>query len=381
MGGPTLSVPDETRPEPVEGRAATASARLSRQTWTTLVAAASFVVLAALIALLPVPYVAWSPGLAQDTLGLLPGSAGASGEPVIRISGIATYPTTGRLDLMTISATRPDSSLSLPGALAAYWLPNRDALPRDTVYAPGKSAGEVSAEESEMMETAQSDAAVAALRAAAEPVVSMPVVAGVTVGGPAQNRLKPGDLIVSVGGVKVRRVEDVGTQIRKHEVGDVVSFVVLRDGVQTRVDVVTAAAGSQAGVPILGITVGTGYRYVPRISFDLGQQIGGPSAGLVFSLAIYDKITPGPLLRGFHLAGTGTIAPDGAVGAIGGIQEKIAAASRSGATAFLLPAANCGDLADGHPSMSLIKVADLEDAIRAVRALTSGAAPSTLPRC
>ena len=88
----------------------------------------------------------------------------------------------------------------------------------------------------------------------------------------------------------------------------------------------------------------TGYRYDPEISFDLGQQIGGPSAGLVFALAIYDKITDGPLLAGRHLAGTGKITPDGDVQAIGGIQEKIAAAQKSGATAFFVPAANCRDL-------------------------------------
>ena len=77
----------------------------------------------------------------------------------------------------------------------------------------------------------------------------------------------------------------------------------------------------------------------PEISFDLGQQIGGPSAGLVFALAIYDKITDGPLLDGRHVAGTGTITPTGKVGAIGGIQEKIAAAEKAGATAFFVPAA------------------------------------------
>ena len=59
----------------------------------------------------------------------------------------------------------------------------------------------------------------------------------------------------------------------------------------------------------MGITLATGYRYDPEISFDLGQQIGGPSAGLVFALAIYDKITDGPLLAGRHVAGTGKITP------------------------------------------------------------------------
>ena len=132
---------------------------------------------------------------------------------------------------------------------------------------------------------------------------------------------------------------------------------------------------------VVGITLGTGYRYDPEISFDLGQQIGGPSAGLVFALAIYDKITNGPLLAGRHLAGTGTITPDGDVQAIGGIQEKIAAAQKAGATAFFVPANNCRDLEGVRTSMTLIKVATLNEAIKAVQAVNSDGDGAVLPRC
>jgi Lon-like protease len=351
---------------------------VTRQTWTALVAAACFVALAALIATVPVPYVTWSPSATYDTLGTVQGRAG-TGEPIVRITGIQTYPTTGRLDLTTVAVTRAGTGLSLPEAVAAYWLPHRDALPRDSVYAPGKSVDQVAAEEAEMMETAQDDAVVAALRAARQPVQEMPVVSSVSVGAPAHDQLEPGDLIVSVGGVKVTRVDDVGTQIRRHDVGDRVPFVVIRKGVTTTVNVVTASAANQAGVPVVGITVGIGYRYQPQISFDVGQQLGGPSAGLVFALAIYDKITPGPLLAGRHVAATGTIDPNGAVGPIGGIQQKIAGAQSAGATVFFVPADNCKDLAGVHTSMTLVKVASLSGAIAATRALDAD--PAGLPHC
>ena len=98
-------------------------------------------------------------------------------------------------------------------------------------------------------------------------------------------------------------------QIRAHRVGEKVRFVVIRNKVQTDVTVTTVESNVQSDVPVVGITLATGYRYDPKISFDLGQQIGGPSAGLVFALAIYDKITDGPLLAGRHLAGTGKITP------------------------------------------------------------------------
>ena len=181
-------------------------------------------------------------------------------------------------------------------------------------------------------------------------------------------------------GVLTPDQDSVSQEIRSRKVGEQVTFVVLRNKVRTTVEVTTAPS-TQTGVPIIGITVGTGYRYAPRISYDFGRKIGGPSAGLVFALAIYDKITPGALLRGGHIAGTGTINPAGQVGAIGGLQEKIAGAQDAGATAFLVPEANCADLAGVRTSMTLVKVATLEQAIDAVSRLTDPATATTLPHC
>lgn len=348
---------------------------MSRQTWTAAVSALVFVGLAVLLALVPVPFVSWTPGGSQDTLG----SIGT--EPIIKIEGTDSFPTTGRLDLTTISVTRADARLSLPEAVLGYWLPHRDTLPRDAVYPPGKTPQQVDSEEADLMETAQDDAVVAALRAAGRPVTEMPVVSSVTVGGPAHGHLLPGDLVVSVDGVPTAAPTEVGSQIRKHAIGERVTFVVLRNRLETTVAVTTSESASQQGEPVVGITVGLGYRYQPRISFDFGQKIGGPSAGLVFALAIYDKITAGPLLNGSHIAGTGQITPNGDVGAIGGIQEKIAAAEHAGATAFLVPAANCEDLAGVQTRMTLVKVSTLTEGISAVRELGSPGGGTRAARC
>ncbi|HEY0237769.1 MAG TPA: S16 family serine protease [Friedmanniella sp.] len=345
---------------------------ITRQTVTAFAAAALFVVLAVLIAVLPVPYVTWSPGQAHDVLATDAG-------PIITISGVETYPTTGQLDMTVVSTTTADSRLSLPQALVAYWRPRHDALPREVIYPPGKSAEDVESDDAEMMVSAQDDAVVAALRAAQERVELLPAVASVTVGSPAQNHLRAGDLIVSVGGTDTSTTARVQAAVAASRVGRPLGFVVLRDKVRTTVSVVPAAQSSGAGVQI-GITLGIGYAYPARISYDLGQKIGGPSAGLVFALAIYDKITPGPLLDGQHVAGTGTIDPTGVVGGIGGIQEKIAGAERAGATTFLVPAPNCPDLAGVHTSMRLVRVATLGDAISSVRSLGSHDA-AELPTC
>lgn len=346
---------------------------ITRQTVTAFVSAALFVVLAVLVAVVPVPYVTWAPGQARDVLA-------AGGQPIIAISGTPTYPTSGQLDLTVVSTTTADSRLSLPQALVAYWRPRHDALPREAVYPPGRSTEEVESADAEMMVDAQDDAVVAALRADHVRVDLLPVVASVVVGSPAQDHLRPGDLVVAVGGTATRTVPAVQAAVRRGRAGVPLHFEVLRDKVRTEVDVDPGRQASGSGVQI-GITLGTGYSYAPRISYDLGQKIGGPSAGLVFALAIYDKITPGELLAGQHVAGTGTIDPAGTVGAIGGIQEKIAGAEQAGATTFLVPAPNCGDLAGVQTTMRLVKVATLADAIAAVGSLDAPADPSTIPTC
>ncbi len=348
---------------------------MTRQTWTAFVSAALFVVLAVLIAVLPVPFVAWGPGGTQNTLG----SVGE--QPIISVQDIPTFPTTGELDLTIVSGTAADSRLTLAEALAAYWLPNRDTLPRDSVYPPGRTPDEVQQAETQMMDSSQSDAVVAALAAAGQPVTAMPRVSSVTVGGPSHQRLTPGDLVQSVGGVPTPTPDSVGRQIRFHQPGDRLAFEVLRNKVRKTVTVQAVESSTQPETAVVGITVDQGYFYTPVIRFDLGQQLGGPSAGLVFALAIYDKITPGDLLRNLHVAGTGQIEPNGTVGSIGGIQQKVASAADAGATVFLVPAANCDDLAGVSTDVKLVRVATLQNAIDAVAALAESDGAAETPTC
>ena len=348
---------------------------MTRQTWTAFASALLFVGLAVLLVLVPVPFVSWSPGAPRDTLGAV------NNEPIIQVSGIDTYPTTGRLDMTVVSTTPADARLSLPQALLSYWLPHRDALPRDAIYDPGKSAEQVQDEDADRMETAQDDAVVAALRADGQTVTERPAVYSVTIGGPAHQRLRPGDLITAVDGVSTPVEKDVRDRIQRHQVGDTVIFTVIRAKQERRVKVITAESTAQSDAPVVGITLGTGYDYAPDISFELGQQIGGPSAGLVFAVAIYDKITEGALLGGRHVAGTGTISPTGDVGGVGGIQEKIAGAEDAGATEFFIPASNCADLDGVRTDVRLIKVSTLRDAITALQAMDAPGAPGAVAAC
>lgn len=346
---------------------------MTRQTWVAFVSALVFVSLAIVMVAVPVPFVAWSPGGTHNTLQTKPA--------MIKIKGIETFPTTGRLDLTTVAQTSAGSRLTLPQAVFAYWLPHRDTLPRTSIYAPGKSVEQVESEEAEMMETAQSQAVVAALRAADEPVTEMPVVNSVTVGGPSQGILKPGDLVVSVDGSKVKTPNEVSERVLAHKAEDDVTFTVLRNREELTVQVPVVRGNSESGRVTVGITISTGYSYDPDISFDLGQKIGGPSAGLVFSLAIYDRITPGELLGDRHVAGTGEITAGGDVGPIGGLQEKIGAAEDAGADTFLVPAANCEDLTGLETDLTLVKVSHLGDAVGALEELKTPDGTNRIPHC
>jgi PDZ domain-containing protein len=127
--------------------------------------------------------------------------------------------------------------------------------------------------------------------------------------------------------------------------------------------------------------VGTGYQYTPSVQFSVDPNVGGGSGGLMFALAVYDKITPGDLLGGRTVAGTGTISADGTVGAIGGIQEKIAGAQAAGAKVFFVPAQNCDDTKGASTTMTLVKVSTLSDAINALPLALDPSPGKSPPAC
>ena len=130
--------------------------------------------------------------------------------------------------------------------------------------------------------------------------------------------------------------------------------------------------------PIIGVRVVQGHKFPFRVTIKVGN-IGGPSAGLMFALGIVDKLGSADLTSGRFIAGTGEIAPNGAVGPIGGIQQKMAGARARGATVFLVPAGNCADAAGAVPAgMRLVKVSTLAGAVHALEALK---AARRVPSC
>ena len=339
---------------------------MTRRTATLVTSIVVLVISLGLLTAFPVPFVSFSPGPVKDTLGT------TKNKPVIEITGHETFPTTGQLDLTTVSVTSPDRELTLPQAMR-NWL---DLFPRDIIYPPDQSADEVEQQNTAEMTGSQDSAIAAALQAAKVPFHAK--VSTVAKDTPADGKLKAGDIVLAVDGQTVTQVPQVGDLVRKHKVGENVVFLIRRGGTEQTVQLKTAATPGEATRPMVGISIGVDSPV--KVTVNLGQDIGGPSAGTAFALAIYDKLTPGPLLDGKHVAGTGTIDALGQVGAIGGIQQKIAGAKNDGATVFLVPGPNCAAaLHAGVKDIRLVKITTLSEAISALTAIASG--KGDVPAC
>lgn len=339
--------------------------RLSRRYSTMVVATISLIVLTCAAYIIPTPYVTMRPGPAFDTLGKFDNQQMFTfGE------GVRTYPTTGSLDFTTVSVTRADTDLSLADAVRAYFDRDVAVVPKSLVYPDDQSAKQSSAQSAAQLDGSKDSSRVAALRAAGYEVPGRPEVAQVTDGGAAAGSLEVGDIISTIDGAAVTSSAAAVAAIGAKKPGDSVSLTVERDGKERTFDIVTRPDADNPAVPRLGIALGTKYTYPIEINNNVGREIGGPSAGTMFALAIYDKLTPGELTGGKKIAGTGEITADGVVGPIGGVRQKMRGAADAGASIFLVPAANCSEATDGDDDgLTLVKITKLDDAISSLEAL------------
>lgn len=333
--------------------------------------------LVAVAALLPVPYVLFRPGPLTDVLG-----EGDDG-PIVSVEGAETFPTRGSLDITTVSVTPAGGEVDLVTAMLAWIDPDRAVVPRDVVY-PGNPTTEEARERNAVVFSSSQDlASVAALRELGYDVpvdADQVIVRDVLEGAAAEATLEPGDEIVTVGGEAIETPAQVVEGVTAVEPGETVPMQVLRDGRRLDLDVPTAESEVSEGQAAIGIVVGQAWNLPVDISIDVPGNIGGSSAGLVFSLAIVDTLTPDELLAGTAVAGTGEISPDGTVGAISGIQQKIAAARDAGVTLFLAPSANCVSVSNSDPGeMRVVPVETLDEAVDVLNAASNGG--SDLPAC
>jgi PDZ domain-containing protein len=324
-------------------------------------------------AALPVPYVVESAGPTFNTLGQ------DGGKPVISISGRESFPAKGNLDLTTVvMAGGPKSPATIFDVFRA-WLDKTKAIyPEELIYPKGTTAEETVQQGEIAMETSQENAVAAALRQLDIPFEQKLKVAGLSDPSPSAGKLQEGDRLATING---KPISSLGVVQAELAAGNGAPAVVVVDRNGSSVTETITPARNPAGRYVLGILLASDFTFPFDVKISL-DNVGGPSAGMMFALGIVDNLTPGDLTGGKHVAGTGTITADGAVGAIGGIAQKMIGARQHGATMFLAPAANCADVVGHVPDgLQVVKVETLADATAAVERLGSGQDTAGLPTC
>ncbi|MCU1544819.1 MAG: hypothetical protein JWM50_2684 [Microbacteriaceae bacterium] len=345
----------------------------------------SLIVLAMLativVALVPSPYVIEQPGPVFDTLGEV--EVGGESVPLIDIGDAETFPTSGSLNMLTVSISgNRENRLNWFQVATAWFDSSKAVVPLDSVYPAGVTVEQSNEQSRVEMQNSQQEAVAAALTELDYDFTTSLEVANISKGLPAEGELEVGDTILSVNGQTFTDVTGLKSAIAANGIDQPAAVVVVRDGVEQTLDITPVmSGGGQASVPVLGITVSGDFDFPLDVTIQL-EKVGGPSAGQMFALGIIDKLTPGELTGGKEIAGTGTITGDGTVGPIGGIRQKMYGAERAGAEYFLAPAGNCDEVVDHIPDgLTVFAVAKLSDSLAALEAVADGTSTASLPRC
>jgi Lon-like protease len=340
---------------------------MRRRGVTVLVGAVLLALLSWQAAVVRVPYVELGPGPTVDTLGK------SDGKPIITVTGADTTKSAGQLRLVTVEVL-PD--LTLLSALRGWLMHDYAVVPRELVYPPNKTEKEVDDQNARDFQQSQSSAETAALRKLGYPVEV--TVTEVTPGFSAAGVLAVDDVITAVDGTPVTSLEKLSELVRAKPVGSPRQVTYKRKA-ETKTATLTTSKGDD-GSPRLGVRVDQRQPHPFQLKIDL-NRIGGPSAGLMFTLGIIDTIDKEDLTGGMLIVGTGTIDDDGNVGPIGGIPQKLVAAKDVHAKVFLTPAANCAEaVANAQPGLPLVKVATVDDAVNALATLRGGRTPPLCTR-
>jgi Lon-like protease len=309
------------------------------------------------------PVVALSPGPMEDVLARL------------KVEGSRVYDSEGKLYLTSVGI---DDNVRFYEALLD--MANRDVelLPREELYPVEQDSTEIDKENAALMDRSKETATVVALREVGYEIEpSGAQVTQVVSGAPADGRLRAGDEILEADGRAVDSTDEVRKAITSHKPGERVAFRVKRDKDERKVSVEVQEVDGQ---PRVGILLRDLFPDLPvKVTIETENNIGGPSAGLMFTLSIIDKLTREDLTGGRRIAGTGEVALDGSVLPVGGVGEKLIAVRRQGVTTFLIPAENCASVRGQVPvGLRLVKVAKVDDALRFLR---DPKAAATAPGC
>jgi Lon-like protease len=294
------------------------------------------------------PYLAYSAGPVSD-----------AADSVV-VDEIDFYPPDGELLMLTIVT----QDVNVFEALIAGVDPTVDLVRKEAVRREGESDEEYRNRVLQQMDDSNYRSIAVALNYLGYDLVPTEVVINEIVPGvPAEGVLELDDTIVEVNGVRIETVDDIASALEGHEVGDVIDITVARGETEVELELELAEREDEPGVPMIGIFPGELTRPPFPIEIRAGD-VGGPSAGMMHSIAIIDSLTEGELTNGKVIAGTGTIDLDGNVGSIGGIRQKVVAAEAAGADYILVPAGNYESaLTAEYHQIEIVSVGTLDEAI------------------
>ena len=332
---------------------------------------------AVIVGQLPSAYVVEEPGPVYNTLGNT--QVDAKTVPVLSISGAKTYPTSGALDMLTVNIDGdPSNRPNWSEIVTAYLDPSKAITPIDEIYAPQETIEQSNKEGAAEMVDSQQQATAAALFEQHIPFTSTVTVDSTQKGSPAAAALRAGDILRTVNGKTFVDADQLHQFVVDNGTDKAITVAFTRKGVAHSAEITPEATKSG---PFLGVGLVEKYTFPFPVKVQL-QDVGGPSAGMMFALGIIDKLTPGELNGGKHVAGTGTISAYGVVGAIGGIRQKLYGARAAGATYFLAPASNCNEVRGHIPSgLTVYATSTLHQSVADLKAIASGIGQSKLKTC
>ncbi len=350
--------------------------------WAVPVALAGVLLIGSLF--ITLPYFAIAPGSASRV------------DQLIQVPKDLSYPPQGKLLFTTVSLQRVRPLEALQG-----WLdPDIDVVPQERILGPTppKNFRQQNVQE---MDDSILIAEVVALRKLGYNVNergSGALVSTVAPKSPADGRLKPGDVVTAINSKPVQLASDLVTALSALHFGDKVRLKVTTGDQPARVETIKLGGTNEdktecsadkpdTGRGCLGVGLGTkGHQFDQPVKIAIDSRgIGGPSAGLAFTLGIMDQLRPGELTGGHKIAVTGTIDFDGRVGDVGGVVQKTAAVRASGADVFLVPPGEYVDAkAHAGPRLQVIRVATIDEALQALGRLGGDLAalapPTTVKR-
>jgi Lon-like protease len=306
------------------------------------------------------PYFAFSQGPVGNALEAL------------GVDGVDVYPPGGELLMLTVTSQGVNPYEALIAALD----PDVDLVPEAWVRPPQETNHEYVARNLASMDLSKDAAIAVALQKLGYSLdfVSDGVrIVSLVEASPAASLLRLDDVIEEVGGTPVRFSEDVSATISSRNIGDVIEVAVSRDGVRQTFEIELIAHLNNPERPMIGITAETINPRMapPPFPIDITSgRIGGPSAGMMYTLALIDVLSPGDLTQGHVIAGTGTMDPQGRVGPIGGVRQKVVGAEAAGAEIILVPSANYQEaLTARTQGIRIVGVGTIDDALTFLQSL------------